>query len=299
MKNIQQEVKNALKLLSGIKFKEYKLDTVGIGTKDSNEYDQLCTDILKISGDSKEDEFGLIAKLNEPIEEISIVRIRKPVKPNYVGIVAIDFHQAMTAYPAAKVTEGEGWKYIQIEGDNGDIYISSVSEIGFYFPEPQSSDKGQESIIDQGELTKVKAELDLEKNRRISLMADFQNFQRRVDQEKATWGAMSNMSLIKDLLEIYDDLQLAMQDENLNLEHSKAAIISAQDKLVDSAKRAGIEKVEVKVGDEFDKEKMEAVSMVPVQDETQKGKVIAVISSAYKYANKDFILKAAKVVVGK
>ena len=42
---------------------------------------------------------------------------------------------------------------------------------------------------------------------------------------------------------------------------------------------------------------MEAISAIP--DENNKGKVIAVITSAYKYANQQSILSSAKVIVGK
>ena len=94
-------------------------------------------------------------------------------------------------------------------------------------------------------------------------------------------------------------MELALNDEQLNLDHAKTSMKSAQDKLIAAALKAGIEKVDVKVGDDFDKEKMEAVSMVPTTDDSQKGKVIAIISSAYKLTNKEGILKPAKVVVGK
>lgn len=162
----------------------------------------------------------------------------------------------------------------------------------------QSSEELSKEVSDSNE-NLLQAQLDEEKAKRLSLMAEFQNYQKRIEQEKSTWGALSNMSLIKDILEIHDDLQLAISDENLDLDHAKTSIKSAQDKLIDTILRAGIEKVDVKIGDEFDKERMEAVSTVPAQDESQKNKVIAIISSAFKYVGKDFILKAAKVVVGK
>jgi len=142
-------------------------------------------------------------------------------------------------------------------------------------------------------------QIEEEKHKRLQLMADFQNYQRRVDSEKSTWGAISNMTIIKELLEVNDDIQLALQDENLNLEHAKQSLKTAQEKLIVAALRAGVEKVDVAVGDEFDREKMEAVSAVQTQEENQKNKVIAVISSAYKFVSKPGILKAAKVVVGK
>ncbi len=143
----------------------------------------------------------------------------------------------------------------------------------------------------------LESQLAEEKQRRIQLMADFDNYRKRIELEKATFGAIANMGLIQEILEIHDDLELAMQDEELNLDRAKASIKSAQDKLTLAAKSAGIEKIDVKIGDVFNKETMEAISTVPSPD--NKDKVIAVISSAYKYVGRDGILKAAKVIVGK
>jgi len=306
MKNIQQEVTNSLLLLKDIKVTDYVLDTLGIGTSTAEEYEQTAEDILKISENSKEDDHGLMVKLKTPIEGAQYIRIGKPGELNYVGVKVDNFEQAKKTYPEAEYKEGEGWKLLEIKTELGKLYLSDISEIEFYFPKNAET---KQSILEEDEVYEAEANTDTEgmfqqkfedeKQRRLSLMADFQNFQRRMDQEKSTWGALSNMSLIKDVLEVDDDLELALNDGNLDLNHAKSAIKSAQDKLVDAIKRAGVEKIEVKVGDEFDKEKMEAVSMVQAQEEGQKNKVIAVISSAFKYIGKDFILRAAKVVVGK
>ncbi len=145
----------------------------------------------------------------------------------------------------------------------------------------------------------LQALLEEEKGKRLALMADFQNYQRRVSEEKSNWGAISNMALIQDLLEVSDDISLALNDETLDLDHSKTSLKSAKDKLVDSVLRAGVERIEINVGDEFNKEFMEAISTIPVKNDKEKNRVIAVISSAYKYVGKDFVLRAAKVVVGK
>lgn len=155
----------------------------------------------------------------------------------------------------------------------------------------------QEEVIDENNEVDFQALLEEEKGKRLALMADFQNYQRRVNEEKSSWGAISNMALIQDVLEVSDDISLALNDDSLDLEHAKTSLKSAKDKLIDSTLRAGVERIEINVGDEFNKEFMEAISTV--QDEKQKNKVIAVISSAYKYVGKEFILRAAKVVVGK
>jgi len=151
----------------------------------------------------------------------------------------------------------------------------------------------------ENKVEQLQNEMEEHKNKYIRLMADFQNYQRRVNEEKATFGAIANMSLIQDILEVFDDISLALQDDNLDLDQAKSSMKIAQDKLVSSIERTGVERIEVNQGDEFNKDTMEAISTIPVQEDDKKGKVVAVISSAFKYKGKDGIIKAAKVIVGK
>jgi molecular chaperone GrpE len=157
--------------------------------------------------------------------------------------------------------------------------------------------KADKHKVGADQLSELMKLLEEEKNRRIQLMADFENFKKRMEQERATFGAIANMGLIQQILEIHDDLQLAISDANLDKDSAIESIKTAQDKIKGAAKLAGVEAVEIKIGDDFDSSKMEAITTVP--DEKNKNKVVAVISSAYKYVGKDGIIKAAKVVVGK
>jgi molecular chaperone GrpE len=147
------------------------------------------------------------------------------------------------------------------------------------------------------ELEQLQAKLQKESEAKLQVMADFENFRQRMQAERATFGAVANMALIQEFLEVYDDLQMAMSDQNLDLESAKVAIQNAQSKLIMATKSAGVEALDVKPGDVFDQNTMEAVTAVP--DQENKQKVMAVISTGFKYANKEGIIKAAKVVIGK
>jgi molecular chaperone GrpE len=283
-----------------IDYKDLSLDYVALFTKDSKEFDHLVDEANKKGSLVKEEENAVFYVLNDN-NHIPLLKISKPRadRTDYRGYAD---------YKAENFTEFE--KNIsnleninRIDLDNR-LYMYELKDKDFdvliYYPNIALGEdlKTANNSIKNEDVEEIKRMIENEKQRRVELMADFQNYQRRVEQEKANWGAIANMGLIRELLEVYDDLQLAMADQNLNLDHAKTSIMSAQDKLIGAALRAGIEKVNVNVGDEFDKEKMEAVSIVPAGDEN-KGKVIAVISSAYKYVDKQGILKPAKVVVGK
>jgi molecular chaperone GrpE len=59
----------------------------------------------------------------------------------------------------------------------------------------------------------------------------------------------------------------------------------------------GLNEVEISVGDIFDSEIHEAITQIPAQDESQKGKVMDVIEKGYQLGEK--IIRFPKVVVGK
>lgn len=149
------------------------------------------------------------------------------------------------------------------------------------------------------ETSDLQAQIEEQRNKYLQLMAEFQNYKKRMDEEKALFGAMGSIAIIQDVLEIHDDLNMAVNDENLSTEDAKSSIKSAQEKMINAVRRGGIELIEVKTGDEFNKETMEAISTLPAEDESMKGKVVAVVSSAFKFRDRDGVVKHAKVIVGK
>jgi molecular chaperone GrpE len=157
--------------------------------------------------------------------------------------------------------------------------------------------KVKNSTSNKDVIGELKKQLEEEKQKRLQVMADFENFKKRIEKERATFAAIANLSLIQEILEVVDDIGLALDDTNLTLERAKEILDIAKQKLTQSVVVAGVEKLEIKKGDNFDKEIMEAISVVP--DKKLKNKVIAVISSAYKYKDKDGVIRPAKVIVGK
>lgn len=178
-----------------------------------------------------------------------------------------------------------------------DVDIKNNSDTNNNNKEQNSEEiKNLQSLTQQVEM--LKQELEKEKQKRLLLMSDFQNYQKRVEIEKATFGAITNMNLIEAILEVFDDINLALSDTNLNIEQSKISLESAKNKLKNAIEMHDIEILNIKVGDDFDSSKMEAVSVVS-SEENNKNKVIAIISSGIKFKSKDNVIRPAKVVVGK
>ncbi len=280
-----------------------ELDYVALFTHKNKEYEFYLEEASKIGKIKSENKTGVTFELNENYEtidgEFKFLKIRKPDDkktqlgaPDYKIANYEEFkNKYLDNFHFIIKKSSDGFELIELSDKDFDVLI--------YFPRIPLSSEKENTNSNLDELQELKLQLTEEKGKRLQLMADFQNFQKRINEEKSAWGALSNMALIQDILEVFDDIELAMNDENLTLEHAKHSLKSAQDKIIAAALKAGVEKIEVNVGDEFDKEKMEAVTMVPVQDKKQSGRVIAVISSAYKLTNKEGILRPAKVVIGK
>lgn len=148
-------------------------------------------------------------------------------------------------------------------------------------------------------ITELEAQLAAQKEAVLMARADLDNHRKRTEAEKAKFGVMHNMQLVMQILEVIDDINLALQDQNLDVEHAKHMLEVSQSKLNGALTIAGLESVPVKTGDKFDATKMEAVTTVPVDEKDKDNKVVSVINSAYKYSNNNEYLKMAKVVVGK
>lgn len=163
------------------------------------------------------------------------------------------------------------------------------------------NDQGDQTDITelQKQVEELTTALEQEKNGRLLARADFENYRKNVDKEKAKFGAITNMQLVTQVLEVIDDIQLALQDDGLTKERAEEMLKISQDKLGIAVLMAGLEKIEVKVGDAYDATKMEAVTTSKVETEDKHNTVVAVISSGYQYSGQGDILKTAKVVVGK
>ena len=116
-------------------------------------------------------------------------------------------------------------------------------------------------------------------------LADYQNLQKRVENERSTFIRLANASLIEKVLNIKDDLERAANHLN------DAGIDMIIKQLDDVLNEEGVEEIDA-LNQTFNPESMECV-------ETKPGKKDIVLSVSQKgYAIKDFILRPAKVEVG-
>lgn len=117
-------------------------------------------------------------------------------------------------------------------------------------------------------------------------VADYQNLEKRIAQEKSAWIKLSNKDLLLRLLPGLDSLILAQmhtQDEGVKI---------AIKHFLEILEQEGVKKIETN-GQDFNPEYMEVVST----REGEEGKVIEETRAGYLLNDK--VLRPAQVVVGR
>ncbi len=142
----------------------------------------------------------------------------------------------------------------------------------------------------------LESKLAKEKDDYIRLLAEFQTFRNRTNEQKKEIESTASADTIKGLLPVLDDCEKAMDMLRGSAdEAAKEGTGLIYSKLLKYLKSKGLEPIEAK-GKKFDTEFHEAVAQVPVSDKDKKGHVFDVVETGYTYGGK--ILRYAKVVVG-
>ena len=117
-------------------------------------------------------------------------------------------------------------------------------------------------------------------------LADYQNLEKRVAEEKISWIRLANKDLLLRLLPGLDSLLLAQihtQDEGVKVSIKH---------FLDILQEVGVEKIE-SLGKDFDPKFMEAVTT----REGEEGKVVEEVRSGYTLNGA--VLRPSQVIVGK
>ncbi|KKQ24610.1 MAG: Protein GrpE [Candidatus Roizmanbacteria bacterium GW2011_GWC2_37_13] len=132
-----------------------------------------------------------------------------------------------------------------------------------------------------------KLEIDEWKNKYLRALADYQNFEKRVREEKDQLIRTANLNLILKLLPFLDNLEKAevfVKDQGLKM---------AKDHLFQMLKEVGVEEIEV-LNKQFDPVTSEAIDIVKGDKDDV---VVEVLRKGYKLG--DRILRVAQVKVSK
>lgn len=157
-------------------------------------------------------------------------------------------------------------------------------------------DEGDELEALKNALQERQEALDKEKNEYLFLMAEFDNFKKRTLREKAEILKNGAENVLKGLLPIVDDFERGIDaiKDSTDAASVKEGMELIYNKFVKYLNQNGVKEIPTK-DVPFDVDVHEAIAMVPVEDESQKGKVIDTVEKGYKLNDK--VIRHAKVVV--
>ncbi len=138
------------------------------------------------------------------------------------------------------------------------------------------------------QLDEAQAAVEKEKKDYMFLMADFDNFRKRVRREKEDLLKNGNEKILAGLLPIVDDFERG-------LEATREGMELIYNKLVKYLEQNGVKAME-STGMDFDADLHEAIATIPAPSEDLKGKVIDTTQKGYTINDK--VLRHAKVAVG-
>lgn len=146
------------------------------------------------------------------------------------------------------------------------------------------------------ELDAARRQIEKDKSDYLMLMADFDNYRKRMLREKADLLKNAAERTLLDLLPIVDDFErglAASKDENADAVRQGMELI--YNKLIKYLEAKGVKPIET-TGETFNADIAEAIAMIPAPSEDLKGKILDTTQKGYMINDK--VLRHAKVVVG-
>lgn len=131
----------------------------------------------------------------------------------------------------------------------------------------------------------------------LRLMADFDNFRKRMIREKAELIKSASERVLIDLLPIVDDFErsLKVMETAENVAAVTEGVNLIYQKVITLLKQQGVTAIETE-NQPFNVEFHEAVTTIPAPSEEMKGKIIDCVQKGYQLNDK--VIRFPKVVVG-
>jgi molecular chaperone GrpE len=131
----------------------------------------------------------------------------------------------------------------------------------------------------------------------LRLYAEFDNFRRRTQKEKADLIKYGGEEIILSILPVVDDMERALAHHKDAKDHKplREGLDLILQKIQKTLTSKGVQPMEPK-GEAFDPEFHDAITNIPATSDDMKGKVAEVVEKGYTLNGK--VIRHAKVVVG-
>lgn len=147
------------------------------------------------------------------------------------------------------------------------------------------------------EINELKEQLASLQDKYLRQIAEFDNYRKRILKEKSELVLNGGEKVISSLLPVLDDFERALI--NIKKGGDETTLLQGTEliyqKLLSTLESQGLSKIKTEKED-FNTDFHEAVAMVPVDDESMKGKVVDCVQTGYTLNNK--VIRHSKVAVG-
>lgn len=147
------------------------------------------------------------------------------------------------------------------------------------------------------EINELKEQLASLQDKYLRQIAEFDNYRKRILKEKSELILNGGEKVISSLLPVLDDFERALI--NIKKGGDETTLLQGTEliyqKLLSTLESQGLSKIKTEKED-FNTDFHEAVAMVPVNDESMKGKVVDCVQTGYTLNNK--VIRHSKVAVG-
>lgn len=147
----------------------------------------------------------------------------------------------------------------------------------------------------QNQLEAALADVEKEKKEYLFLMAEFDNYRKRVNREKADIIKNAAERVLLDMLPIVDDFERALAATADSTESLREGMTLIYNKLIKYLEHNGVKAMDTD-GKPFDPDFHEAIARIPAPTDNLKGKVVDTTTKGYMLNDK--VLRHAKVAVG-
>ena len=134
-------------------------------------------------------------------------------------------------------------------------------------------------------------------DRYLRLSAEFDNYRKRTLREKMELSKNAGENILIKIIPVMDDFERALKlmETASDSIAMKSGIDLIYNKFSEFLKQNGLKEIEA-LNTDFNVDLHDAVTKIPVQDETMKGKVVEVVAKGYYLHDK--VMRHSKVVVG-
>ena len=185
-------------------------------------------------------------------------------------------------------------KHIEIEDENTEAEEAKAEKAEAEAEEaedkePEETEKEAPEKADEAEAAEAESE------RYMRLMAEFQNYKKRVAKEKADIHAYANEKIIGEFLPVIDNFERALATETDDIEGYAKGMQLIFEQFRKALENAGLEEIKA-MDEEFDPNVHNAVMTDNVEDKDD-GIITKVLQKGYKL--KDKVIRPSMVAVNK